>query len=169
MTHLGYEEHKRQAASRRVRCAVLTVSDARTEDTDESGKAIIEELRGSGHAISHYKIVRNDREAIRRAIYEFLEGEVDAIFTTGGTGIGRHDFTVEVAEELMEKVLDGFGELFRALSYKEIGGGAIMSRAKMGIARGKAIVCMPGSKNAAVLAMKLLVPELGHILWEANR
>jgi len=153
-----------------VRCAVLTVSDARIEDTDESGKAIIEELRGGGHAISHYEIVRNDREAIRRTICELLEGEeVEAIFTTGGTGIGRHDFTVEVAEELMEKVLGGFGEVFRALSYKEIGSGAIMSRATMGIAKGKALVCMPGSRNAVVLAMKLLMPELGHILWEANR
>jgi len=154
----------------KLRCAVLTVSDARTEETDESGKAIIDELRRGGHAISHYEIVRNDREAIRRTICKLLEREdVEAIFTTGGTGIGRHDFTVEVAGELMEKVLDGFGEMFRALSYKEIGSGAIMSRASMGLSKGKALVCMPGSRNAVVLAMKFLMPELGHIAWEANR
>jgi len=167
---MGYEEHRRKSASRKVRCAVLTVSDTRTEDTDESGKAIIEELRRGGHTVSHYEIVRNDREAVRRAICELLEGEgAEAIFTTGGTGIGRHDFTADVAGELMEKVLDGFGEVFRALSYKEIGSGAIMSRATLGVAKGKALACMPGSRDAVVLAMKILMPELGHIIWEANR
>jgi len=168
--HMGYEEHRRRSASKKVRCAVLTVSDTRTEDTDESGKAIIEELRRGGNTISHYEIVRNDREAIRRTICRLLEGGVaEAIFTTGGTGIGRHDFTADVAGELMEKVLDGFGEVFRALSYKEIGSGAIMSRATLGVAKGKALVCMPGSRSAVVLAMKILMPELGHIIWEANR
>jgi len=168
--HLGYEEHKRKSATRKVRCAVLTVSDTRTEDTDESGRIIIEELKRGGHSISHYEIVRNDREALRRTICEILDGEdAEAIITTGGTGIGRHDFTAEVAGELMEKVLDGFGEVFRALSYKEIGSGAIMSRATMGVVKGKMLVCVPGSRKAVTLAMEILMPELGHIIWEANR
>jgi molybdenum cofactor biosynthesis protein B len=167
---LGYEEHKRQAAERKVRCAVLTISDTRTEEVDESGKVIIAELSSKGHTVSCYRIVRNDREPIRKILRELLEDEgTDAVFTTGGTGIGRRDITVEVVEEIAEKKLDGFGEIFRALSYKEIGSGAIMSRAMMGVVRGKVIVCMPGSSKAVMLAMGLLMPELGHILWEANR
>lgn len=167
---MGYEEHKRHTAERKAKCAVLTISDTRTEETDESGKIIIEELRGVGHTISHYKIVRNDHDDIRRTISELLEDEgTEAIFTTGGTGISRHDVTVEVVGKLLEKTLDGFGEIFRALSYKEIGSGAIMSRAMMGVTKGKVIVCMPGSRSAVGLAMKLLMPELGHILWEVNR
>lgn len=167
---MGYEEHKRHTAERKAKCAGPTISDTRTEETDESGKIIIEELRGAGHTISHYKIVRNDHDDIRRTISELLEDEgTEAIFTTGGTGISRHDVTVEVVGKLLEKTLDGFGEIFRALSYKEIGSGAIMSRATMGVTKGKVIVCMPGSRSAVGLAMKLLMPELGHILWEVNR
>lgn len=167
---LGYEEHKRRTAERKVKCAVLTISDTRTEDTDESGKIIAEELRGGGHAISHYKIVRNDLDIISQTLHELLESEdVEAILTSGGTGISRHDLTIEAAEQLMEKKLNGFGEIFRSLSYKEIGSGAIMSRAMMGVAKGKVIACMPGSRKAVGLAMKILLPELGHILWEAKR
>jgi molybdenum cofactor biosynthesis protein B len=167
---MGYEEHKRHGATRGVKCAVLTISDTRTEETDDSGRDMIERLREGGHIISAYKIVRNDIGTIRDTICELLEcADVEAILTTGGTGISKHDVTAEAVEGIVEKELDGFGEIFRHLSYQEIGSGAIMSRAMMGVVNGKAIACLPGSRNAVGLAMGLIVPELGHILWEANR
>ena len=167
---MGYEEHRKLSSSIRARCAVLTVSDTRREENDESGKAMIELLKTNGHSISYYRIVKNDRELLRQTIEGLLKSnDVDAVLTTGGTGIGRKDITIEVASEIVEKKLDGFGEIFRALSYREIGSGAIMSRAMMGIAKGKVIACMPGSKRAVELAMGLIAQELGHILWEASR
>ncbi|MBO3804273.1 MAG: MogA/MoaB family molybdenum cofactor biosynthesis protein [Candidatus Brockarchaeota archaeon] len=167
---MGYEEHKRLSSQRRARCAVLTISDTRTEEDDESGKAMVEKLKEAGHSVSFYKVVKNDRASLKRAIEELLGSpEVDAVLTTGGTGIGAKDVTIEVASEIVEKRLEGFGEIFRALSYKEIGSGAIMSRAMMGVSRGKVLACMPGSRKAVELAVGLLAPELGHILWEAGR
>ncbi|MGQ9513880.1 MAG: MogA/MoaB family molybdenum cofactor biosynthesis protein [Thermoproteota archaeon] len=167
---MGYEEHRLRSSARKAICAVLTISDSRDERDDESGKVIIDVLKENGHAVSFYKILKNDREAIKRTIGELLnKSDVDAILTTGGTGIGRSDITIEVVSEFMEKKLDGFGEIFRAISYKEIGSGAIMSRAMMGVSKGKVLACMPGSRKAVELAMNLIAPELGHILWEANR
>ncbi|MFH1088195.1 MAG: MogA/MoaB family molybdenum cofactor biosynthesis protein, partial [Chloroflexota bacterium] len=113
----------------------------------------------------------NDASAIRQEIERLLaDGQVDVIVTSGGTGISRRDITVETISPYLEKRLDGFGELFRYLTYKEIGSGGIMSRAVAGIARGKMVVCLPGSPDAARVALdKLLLPELGHLVWEARK
>lgn len=154
-----------------VRCYVLTISDTRKAINDTSGIAIAELLEGNGHEVSGRSIVRDDPEAIRSALQEQLDGSsAHVIITTGGTGITSRDSTYEVVCNLLEKRLEGFGELFRMLSYQEIGPSAMLSRACAGTAMGKIIVSLPGSENAVRLAMsRLLLPELGHLVRELSR
>lgn len=167
MSHVDH----RAAAPASVRCFVLTVSDTRTLETDTSGRAIVELLGQAGHALVGRAIVRDDRDAIRGALADPLgRSDVQVILSTGGTGIASRDNTYEVIDGLLEKRLDGFGELFRMLSYQEIGPAAMLSRACAGTARGKVLVALPGSEAAVRLAMtKLILPELGHLVWEVNR
>jgi molybdenum cofactor biosynthesis protein B len=150
---------------------VLTISDTRIVSTDTSGKAIAELLEANGHQVSGRGIVRDDPEAIRTAITQQLSDvSAQVIITTGGTGITSRDSTYEVVCNLFEKRLDGFGELFRMLSYEAIGPAAMLSRACAGTATGKIIISLPGSENAVRLAMnKLLLPELGHLVRELSR
>jgi molybdenum cofactor biosynthesis protein B len=150
-------------------CAVLTISDTRTPETDTSGRAITALLEAAGHVVARRQILRDEPDQVRAAVQAAL-GAVDAIVTTGGTGITSRDSTYEAISGLFEKRLDGFGELFRALSYEEIGSAAMMTRATAGVARRTAIFILPGSENAVRLGMtKLIVPELGHILRELRR
>lgn len=167
MSHL---EHKAQAPVA-ARCAVITVSDTRTADTDTSGAAIRSLLDTHGHQIIAQAIVRDEPAQVTSAIERHLaDGSAQVIIITGGTGITSRDGTYEAVDTLLEKRLDGFGELFRALSYQEIGSAAMMSRATAGTARGKAIFVLPGSENAVRLAMtKLILPELGHILQQLGK
>ncbi len=167
---MGYQTHKRKAPSR-VNCAVLTISDSRTEQDDESGKLLKEKLSQSGHQVMSYSILKNDANAIRQEIDQLLrQEELQIIITSGGTGIGHHDVTVDTLSPLFEKKLDGFGELFRFLSYQEIGSASMMSRAVAGVLKGKVILCLPGSVEAARLAIeKIILPELGHLVWEVSR
>ena len=154
-----------------VRCYVLTISDTRTAANDTSGVAIAELLEANGHDLAGRAIVRDDPEAIRFALQRQLDDPAaQVIITTGGTGITSRDSTYEVVWNLLEKRLEGFGELFRMLSYQEIGPSAMMSRACAGTAHGKIVVSLPGSENAVRLAMnKLLLPELGHLVRELSR
>jgi molybdenum cofactor biosynthesis protein B len=154
-----------------VRCYVLTISDTRTPGNDTSGIAIAELLETSGHEVAGRSIVRDDPDAIRVVLQEQLDSSsAQVIITTGGTGITSRDSTYEVVCNLFEKRLEGFGELFRMLSYQEIGPSAMLSRACAGTAQGKIIVSLPGSENAVRLAMnKLLLPELGHLVRELSR
>lgn len=154
-----------------VRCAVLTVSDTRTLETDTSGRAIAELLAGAGHMVAARALVTDDPDAIRAALLTELEGDrADVVITTGGTGISPRDSTCEVASALIEKRLDGFGELFRMLSYQDIGPAAMLSRAMAGVARGKVLFALPGSERAVRLAMtRLVLPELGHLVGELRR
>jgi molybdenum cofactor biosynthesis protein B len=163
-------EHK-AAAPRSIRCFVLTVSDTRTQDTDTSGRAIAELLAAAGHTVSGQAIVKDDPDEVRRAVQQQLAApDVDVIITTGGTGITSRDSTYEAIAALLEKRLDGFGELFRMLSYEQIGAAAMMSRACAGLAAGRIVVSLPGSENAVRLAMKkLIIPELGHLVQQASR
>jgi molybdenum cofactor biosynthesis protein B len=163
-------EHKAQGPSS-VRCFVLTVSDTRTATSDASGSAIVQLLTSSGHTASGRAIVKDDAPAIRTALeHELAVGSSQVIITTGGTGITSRDSTFEVVNELLDKTLDGFGELFRALSYEQIGSAAIMSRATAGLAKGRILVALPGSESAVRLAMeKLLLPELGHLVQQASK
>jgi|SRR6187402_87337 molybdenum cofactor biosynthesis protein B len=167
MSHI---DHKSTSPSS-VRCYVLTISDTRTPATNTSGIAIAELLESNGHHVAGRAIVRDDPDAIRTAIQQQLdEAAAQIIITTGGTGITSRDSTYEVVSNLLEKRLEGFGELFRMLSYQEIGPSAMLSRACAGTAQGKVIVSLPGSENAVRLGMtRLLIPELGHLVRELSR
>jgi molybdenum cofactor biosynthesis protein B len=154
-----------------VSCYVLTVSDTRTAETDSSGRAIADLLAAAGHRVAGRSIVKDEPAEVVRAVSQQLDaGDVQVIITTGGTGVTSRDSTFEAIDDLLEKRLDGFGELFRMLSYHEIGPAAMMSRATAGLARGKIIVLLPGAEAAVRLAMsKLLLPELGHLVQQASK
>jgi molybdopterin adenylyltransferase len=163
-------EHKAQAPAS-VACFVLTVSDTRTDDTDTSGRAIRELLERAGHSVSAQAIVRDEPAEVRAVVLERIaDPATQAIITTGGTGISARDATFEAVTGVFEKQLDGFGELFRMLSYQEIGAAAMMSRATAGTVSRKAIFVLPGSEAAVRLAMtQLILPELGHILQQLRK
>ena len=163
-------EHKAQAPLS-VACFVLTVSDTRTEANDTGGQAIRSLLESGGHSVSGHAIVRDDPEAVTRAVSDCLsDAGTQVVITTGGTGITSRDGTFEAIDRLLEKRLTGFGELFRMLSYEAIGAAAMMSRATAGRAHGKAIFVLPGSPDAVRLAMtKLILPELGHVVQQLRR
>lgn len=168
---MSVEEHK-QIAPQTVNCMVITVSDTRDETTDKSGKLIMELLKDGGHRIVDYRIVKDDREQIRQLIESACnDSEIDAVLLNGGTGITGRDTTYEAVESQLDKILPGFGEIFRMLSYTEdIGSAAILSRAIAGISCNTAVFSMPGSTGAVKLAMnKLILPELGHIIREMKR
>jgi molybdenum cofactor biosynthesis protein B len=162
---MSVEEHKARAP-RRVSCAVITASDTRTEETDDAGRYVQEALQGAGHEVTYYAVVRDERDAIRKSVEEALD-RADVIIINGGTGLTPRDVTIETLEPMLEKRLEGFGELFRWLSYGEIGSAAMMSRAMAGVVRGRFVACLPGSPKAVRLAVeKLLLPELGHIVQQ---
>jgi molybdenum cofactor biosynthesis protein B len=163
-------EHKAQAPAA-VGCYVITVSDTRTEATDASGRAIVELLAGAGHTVAGRQIVKDEPAQVRAAVERQLaNADVEAIITTGGTGITSRDTTYEAVSGLLQKRLDGFGELFRMLSFEQIGSAAMMSRACAGLAAGRIVVCLPGSEKAVRLAMeRLIIPELGHLVQQARK
>ena len=170
MTSRSDLEHKAAAPSR-VGCYVITVSDTRTEATDTGGRAVAELLSAAGHDVVGRTIVKDDAEQLRDAIGRQLANPaVQAIVTTGGTGITSRDCTYEAISAMLWKRVDGFGELFRMLSYQQIGAAAMMSRAVAGTIAGRIVVSLPGSEAAVRLAVeKLLLPELGHLVREAGR
>lgn len=166
----GTEAH-RAAAPESVRCAILTVSDTRTTDTDTSGGLIRDTLRLAGHKIVDYQIVPDEPDQIRRMLADWVgRDDLQVVLSNGGTGIAARDTTYDAISGMLEKRLDGFGELFRMLSWQEIGAAAMLSRAVAGVAGGTLIVAMPGSTNAVRLAMtKLIIPEIGHLVYEINK
>ena len=165
---MGVSEHRRAAVDV-VRCAVVTVSDTRTEATDASGRAIVDLLRDAGHVVESKSLVRDEPEQVRTIVGAHI-GRLDAVITTGGTGIASRDTTCDALEALFQRRLDGFGELFRSLSYEEIGSAAMLSRATAGIAHGTVVFVLPGSEHAVRLAMtKLILPELGHLIHELRK
>jgi molybdenum cofactor biosynthesis protein B len=164
-------EHKKEAPNQ-VRCKIITVSDTRTKETDKSGKLIREFLLSQGHQIEDYEIVKDEKQEIHKAIQEGIQSNIiDAILLNGGTGIADRDVTIETVEELLDKEIVGFGELFRMLSYTEdIGAAAMLSRAIGGVSKHTAIFAMPGSSGAVKLAMeKLIKPELAHVIREIRK
>ncbi len=164
---MAVHEHKRHARTN-LRVGVITTSDTRTSDNDSSGKLIREMLEGAGHRVSFYTIVPDDAERIRDAIMSNLAAS-DAIILTGGTGVAPRDCTADVVRPLLDKEMTGFGQLFCALSYDEIGSAAFLSRAVAGVREGKFIAALPGSTGGCRLAMeKLILPEIGHIAWLLN-
>ena len=163
-------EHKAHAPAS-VACYVLTVSDTRTPETDTGGRAIRELLESAGHTVTGHAIVRDEPAEVSAIVgRQIANGDVRVILTTGGTGITSRDGTFEAIDGLLEKRLDGFGELFRVLSFEAIGSAAMMSRATAGTAGRTAIFVMPGSPDAVRLAMtRLILPELGHIAQQLGR
>jgi molybdenum cofactor biosynthesis protein B len=167
---VSVQEHKSHAPTS-VSCFVLTVSDTRTEANDTGGQAIRELLQSGGHTVTGHAIVRDDPDAVTSTVTGRLaDAHTQVIVTTGGTGITSRDGTFEAIDRLFDKRLTGFGELFRMLSYEQIGPAAMMSRAVAGTAKGKAIFVLPGSPDAVRLAMtKLILPELGHVVQQLSR
>lgn len=154
-----------------VPCFVLTISDTRTLDTETSGRTIADLLTAAGHTVVGRTVVKDEPADVRRTVMEAMTAETArAIITTGGTGLARRDSTYEAVTALFEKRIDGFGELFRMLSFEEIGAAAMLSRATAGIAGGCAIFLLPGSEAAVRLAMeRLILPEIGHIAGELTK
>lgn len=151
--------------------AVITVSDTRTEETDTSGALMKQLFADAGYPVEHYEIVKDDPEPLRALVHRLAaSGRFGAVLTNGGTGISPRDGTYEAVHSLLEKEMPGFGELFRMLSWQEVGPAAMLSRATAGLCHGTFVFCMPGSRNAVSVAMeKLIVPELAHLVWEAKR
>jgi molybdenum cofactor biosynthesis protein B len=169
----GTTEHKAKARERPpVRCAVVTVSDSRTEATDESGALMRRLLTEAGHPVVASALLRNDEQGTRVHVQQLLVREdVDAVLLTGGTGLGARDRTIEAVRPLLQREIPGFGELFRHVSFTEqIGAAAMLSRAVAGGVDGKLVVSLPGSRAAVELALtRLLLPELAHLLYELRR
>jgi molybdopterin adenylyltransferase len=169
---MSAEEHRAMAAEsqKSVAIAIVTVSDTRTEETDKSGQAIRQLAEAAGHRIVNYRIVQDEPDQVEKALHNFSDGSAQMIIFNGGTGISARDRTYDVIVRHLEKQLSGFGEIFRVLSYAEIGSAAMMSRATAGTYRGFVIVSIPGSTNAVKLAMqKLILPEIQHLAWEITR
>lgn len=167
---MSVHEHKKYQTE--ARCVVLTISDTRQKQDDKSGKRIVQYLEGASHMIVHKEIVHDEKDAIARAVKKACaDNDVDVVLTTGGTGLAARDVTIETIVPLFDKEINGFGEIFRMLSYTEdIGSAAIMSRAIAGISNHTPIFAMPGSSGAVKLAMeKLIIPELSHVLREVRK
>jgi molybdenum cofactor biosynthesis protein B len=164
----GLHAH-RAAAAASVATWIVTVSDTRSLETDAGGALVAELLAGSGHPVVSRKIVRDEREAIAGAVRTALaRDDVRAVILTGGTGVAPRDVTPDAVEPLLERAVPGFGELFRMLSFEEIGSAALLSRALAGLARGRVVFALPGSRGAVRLAMtRLVLPEIGHLAAEA--
>jgi molybdopterin adenylyltransferase len=163
------QEHKSHAPAQ-VAAFVVTCSDSRDEARDESGAAIRSALEGAGHTVAGYRLIRDEPSEIQAALDAAAAAGARAVIFNGGTGIGRRDNTIEVLEAAFEKRLPGFGELFRALSYEEIGSPAMLSRACAGTVGGMIVFAVPGSPQAAGLAMRaLILRELGHLVRELTR
>ena len=163
------EEHKAKSV-KTVKCLVVTVSDTRSVSTDQSGRLIKELLASEGHKVLGYRIVRDDPAEVEDLLRHALSrDDLEAILLTGGTGISPRDGTYEVVSHMLDKQISGFGEIFRFLSYQDIGSSAVMSRAQAGVAAGKVIISLPGSRGAVDLGMRRLVlPELGHMVSQVH-
>src|SRR5512134_1298209 len=170
MTHPTHHEHKHHVP-KSIGCMVITCSDTRTPETDTSGQLIQKLLKEKGHSVAAYHLVKDEPALIKIRIAEGIANDaVQAIIINGGTGISRRDSTFEAVDGMLEKRLDGFGEVFRYLTYQEIGSPAIMSRATAGIIKGRILFSTPGSEHAVRLAMeKLILPELGHLIKELTK
>jgi len=167
----GSTEHRKKAIGLGpIPLAVVTVSDTRTPETDVNGQYLQAQITTAGHRLAAYRIVMDDPSLIETVLDDFCEGESRMVLFNGGTGISTRDTTFDVLSRKLEKTLPGFGELFRMLSYEQVGAAAMLSRATAGIYKGKLIVSTPGSPAAVQLAWeKLILPELQHLAWELIR
>jgi molybdenum cofactor biosynthesis protein B len=167
---MGHLEHKHKAPEN-AKCAVITVSDSRTPENDDSGKLIIKLLEDNSHEVIYYCVVKDDVKHIRKEIETLRDdGKAQVVVLNGGTGVSSRDRTPEAVEPLMDRKINGFGEIFRHLSYKDIGSPALLSRAAAGVVGNMITFLLPGSPEAAELAMKkLILPEITHLVFEVQR
>ena len=168
---MAYSEHIREATPITANCAIITLSDTRTVETDKSGARIRELINQAKHLVTAYHLIRDEPSAFNALLDTLLQrDDVDVIISTGGTGISRRDTTIDVVDQRLEQQLPGFGELFRHLSYQEIGSGAMLSRATGGVVGGKLLFALPGSQAAVELGMsRLILPELRHLIRELRK
>lgn len=168
---MSYTSHQQSGQALTARCAILTLSDTRTDATDTSGQMIRNLLLPLGHSVVYHQIVPDEPAVFEQILLQYLnDNSIDCILTNGGTGISQRDQTIDVISRLLDYPLPGFGELFRMLSYAQIKSGAMLSRAVGGIAQGKLLFAMPGSTKAVELAMtQLILPEIGHLLSELRK
>ena len=167
---MGYNEHKHLSPAS-IDCAVVIVSDSRTEKDDLSGDFIVKSLTENGHRVVSRCILKNEADSVQSIVDDLVnEDNLQVVIISGGTGVSHRDVTVETVTPMLDKKMDGFGELFRRLSYEEIKTGCIMSRALAGVINGRVVICLPGSLGAVTLAMKqIILPEMGHMVREATR
>ena len=166
---MSHQEH-RAAGPRSVRVFVITASDTRGEAEDESGRLLREGIAAAGHQLAGYRVVKDEPDEIRAALAAADQAAAQAVVVNGGTGIAARDRTYEAVAGLLEKRLDGFGELFRMLSYQEVGSAAMLSRAVAGVWRGKVLFSLPGSRAAVRLGWeRLIAPELSHLCHELGK
>jgi molybdenum cofactor biosynthesis protein B len=161
---MGGHAHHRDRDASGVACAVVTVSDTRTVENDGSGRRIQELLHKHGHAVVDYRIIKDEPELIAAGLRS-IPAEAAVVLINGGTGLARRDTTYEAIRRMLDKEISGFGELFRILSYEQIGAAAMLSRATAGVIGTRVVFSLPGSTAAVELAMtKLILPELGHVV-----
>lgn len=167
---MGADAHRAAAAAKGpIAIGIVTVSDSRTSETDTNGRYLHERIAAADATVSGYRVVRDEPDEIRAALDE-LVGEAQVVIVNGGTGVSKRDTTYDTLAGLLEKTLPGFGELFRMLSWEQVGSAAMLSRATAGTYRGCVLVSVPGSPKAVALAWeKLLEPELAHLAWEVGR
>lgn len=168
---MSANEHRQKAGDQPIIVAIVTVSDTRTPESDVNRQSIEAHLSARGHQVGGYRLIKDEPEQVARALDELSADEsIRMIIFNGGTGIAPRDTTYDVLSRLLEKTLPGFGELFRFLSYQEIGPAAMLSRATAGVYRRKFVISLPGSPHAVNLAMeKLILPEINHLAWEVIR
>jgi len=168
---MGAEEHRQKAGHGAVTVAIVTVSDTRTPETDQNRQYIEGRMGELGHQVAAYRLIKDEPDQVAAVIEELtaMPG-VQLVLFNGGTGISPRDTTYDVVSRYLEKTLPGFGELFRMLSYQEVGAAAMFSRATAGVYHGTLVFSMPGSPNAVQVAMeKLIIPEINHLAWEIAR
>ena len=167
---MGTDAHRRAAAELGpIAVGVVTVSDSRTSDDDTNGKWLHERIPAAGAVVSGYRVVRDEPDEVREAV-DALVADARIVVVNGGTGVSRRDTTYDTLAGMLEKTLPGFGELFRMLSWKQVGSAAMLSRATADTYRGAVVVSVPGSPKAVALAWeKLIEPELAHLAWEVGR
>ncbi len=152
-----------------IALAIVTVSDSRTMETDKNGEYLHEQVKRLGHRIVDYRVIPDEPAVVERTLEEIAGSDAQLILFNGGTGISPRDTTIDVIERMLEKEMRGFGEIFRMLSFQEVGTAAMITRATAGVFRGKMVVCTPGSPAAVRLAWeKLIEPELNHLVWEVR-
>jgi molybdenum cofactor biosynthesis protein B len=168
---MGAQEHRQRAGHDSVTIAIVTVSDTRTPETDENRHYIERRMNELGHTVAAYRLIKDEPDQVAAALEELVAlPTIRLVLFNGGTGISPRDTTYDVISRILEKPLPGFGELFRFLSYQEVGAAAMLSRATAGVYKGTLVFSMPGSPNAVQVALeKLILPEINHLAWEVVR